>query len=103
MKRSLSILLLLHFSCTKPPVKPVDSISDPDIIQWHNSDYTVWKFLEKHPSEKLVIETLGPADSVWIDEKMEFKVLYYFIQNLQDYNTVEINLTTGNTTGFEWD
>ena len=46
---------------------------------------------------------LGPPDSVWTDEKMEFKMLYYFLPELQDYNSVEIDLTTGKTAGFEWD
>ena len=49
------------------------------------------------------METLGPPDSVWIDEKMEFKMLYYFLPELQDYNSIEINLKTGKTAGFEWD
>jgi hypothetical protein len=81
----------------------MESRQDIDNVQWPESDYGVWKFLEKYPSEKLVLDRLGPADSIWVDEKKEFKILYYFIADLQDYNSVEIDLTTGNATGFEWD
>jgi len=103
MKHFLLVVLILLSGCSPPSSSSVDTPTQPDLPQGHESDYTVWKFLEKYPSEKLVLEMLGPPDSVWTDEKMEFKMLYYFLPELQDYNSVEIDLTTGKTAGFEWD
>ncbi len=103
MKQFLLVVFILLSGCSSPPSSPVDNGISSDLPQGHESDYTVWTFLEKYPSEKLVVETLGPPDSVWIDEKMEFKMLYYFLPELQDYNSIEINLNTGKTAGFEWD
>ena len=103
MKQFLLVVFILLSGCSSPPSSPVATGISSDLPQGHESDYTVWTFLENYPSDKLLVETLVSPDSVWIDEKMEFKMLYYFLPELQDYNSIEINLKTGKTAAFEWD
>jgi hypothetical protein len=67
------------------------------------TDYDVWEFLSAQPTEAEVLQTLGIPDSVWTDDTREFKVMYYFISRLQDYNSVEVDLKSSRVTGFEWD
>ena len=67
------------------------------------TDYEVWEFLRASPSESLVIENIGLPDSVWLSDNDSTKFLYYFIDQIQDYNLIEINSTTNNVSGFEWD
>ena len=67
------------------------------------TDYEVWEFLRTSPAESLVIENIGLPDSVWLSDNDSTKFLYYFIDQIQDYNLIEINSTTNNVSGFEWD
>ena len=46
---------------------------------------------------------LGLPDSVWVADSQKYKVLYYFIESLDDYNSVEIDITSKKVNGFEWD
>tara|TARA_Y100001970_G_scaffold237701_1_gene298364 strand:+ start:887 stop:1102 length:216 start_codon:yes stop_codon:yes gene_type:complete len=67
------------------------------------TDYEVWEFLRANPSESSVIENIGLPDSVWLSGNDSTKFLYYFIDQIQDYNIIEINSLTNNVSGFEWD
>ena len=67
------------------------------------TDYEVWEFLRASPRESLVIENIGLPDSVWLSDNDSTKFLYYFIDQIQDYNLIEINSRTNNVSGFEWD
>ena len=67
------------------------------------TDYEIWEFLRANPSESSVIENIGLPDSVWLSDNDSTKFLYYFIDQIQDYNLIEINSTTNNVSGFEWD
>ena len=40
---------------------------------------------------------------VWVDEYGDYKILYYFVPSLQDYNSIEIELKKRRVSGFEWD
>ena len=107
-------LLLLFIGCVpklppKPVVLPLTKNSNPD----HNektmyslgymSEYDIWEFLKDKPSENEVLETFGLPDSVWLDDKESTKFLYYFVMEIQDYNTIEISSKTDSVSGFEWD
>ena len=50
-----------------------------------------------------MIETIWLPDSVWLSNNDSIKFLYYFIDQIQDYNLIEINSITDNVSGFEWD
>ena len=67
------------------------------------SGYDIWEFLKEEPSQKEVLETFGFPDSVWLDDLQTTKFLYYFISDMQDYNTIEISTLTDSVSGFEWD
>ena len=67
------------------------------------TEYEVWDFLRTKPSEVSVIETLGLPDSIWLSDNDSTKFLYYFIDQIQDYNLIEINSKTDIVSGFEWD
>ena len=67
------------------------------------SDYDIWEFLKERPSEKEVLDTFGLPDSVWLDDLETTKFLYYFISDIQDFNTIEISAKTDSVSGFEWD
>ena len=67
------------------------------------SEYDIWEFLKENPSEKEVLETFGFPDSVWVDDLETTKFLYYFISDIQDFNTIEISAKTDSVSGFEWD
>jgi hypothetical protein len=88
--------------CSSPPSSPVDAGISSDLPQGHESDYTVWTFLEKYPSEKLVLETLGLPDSVWIDEKMEFKCCIISCRNYRTTILLKLFKDRKNCR-FEWD
>ena len=107
-------LLLLFVGCIsrippKPVVLPLTKNSNPG----HNektmyslgymSEYDIWEFLKDKPSENEVLETFGLPDSVWLDDKESTKFLYYFVIEIQDYNTIEISSKTDSVSGFEWD
>jgi len=50
-----------------------------------------------------VFDLLGLPDSVWISDNEKYKILYYYVEFLDDYNSVEININTLKVNGFEWD
>ncbi len=60
-------------------------------------------FLKGEPKETEVFGILGLPDSVWVADSQKYKVLYYFIESLDDYNSVEIDITSKKVNGFEWD
>lgn len=88
---------------------PLTKKSNPELIQetifsrGYMTEYDVWETLRQNPSEQEVIETFGLPDSVWLDEIKSTKFLYYFISEIQDYNTIEISTKTDSVSGFEWD
>ena len=67
------------------------------------SEYDIWEFLKENPSEKEVLDTFGLPDFVWVDDLETTKILYYFISDIQDFNTIEISAKTDSVSGFEWD
>ena len=109
----LSTLFILLYSCSAPPPKPVvmppTKLSNPELDQetlfslGYISGYEIWEFLRDGQSENEVIETFGLPDSVWLDDSESTKFLYYFISEIQDYNTIEISAKSDSVSGFEWD
>ena len=109
------ILTFLFLSCAteiktpKPISLPPTKKNRPDLAEKTifsmglMTEYEVWEFLRTKPSEVSVIETLGLPDSVWLSNNDSIKFLYYFIDQIQDYNLIEINSITDNVSGFEWD
>jgi len=59
--------------------------------------------VKEEPKETEVFEILGLPDSVWVADSQKYKVLYYFIESLDDYNSVEIDITSKKVNGFDWD
>ncbi len=107
-------IVWIFFSCSKaPPPRPIimpptktmrpDLIEDTIFSRGYMSGYEIWEFLRAHPSENEVIETFGLPDSVWLDDLESTKFMYYFISEIQDYNTIEISTETDSVEGFEWD
>ena len=107
-------IVWIFFSCFKvPPPKPIimpptktmrpDLIEDTIFSRGYMSGYEIWDFLRTSPSENEVIETFGLPDSVWLDDLESTKFMYYFISEIQDYNTIEISTKTDSVAGFEWD
>ena len=108
------LLFGLFFSCTAPlppktVIMPLTKNSGSEIQEktiytmGYMSEYDIWEFLRANPSERDVIETFGLPDSVWLDDMESTKFLYYFISEMQDYNTIEISARTDSVSGFEWD
>ena len=106
--------LLLFMGCIskippKPVVLPLTKNSNPVQNEktmyslGYMSEYDIWEFLKDKPSEIEVLETFGLPDSVWLDDKESTKFLYYFVLEIQDYNTIEISSKTDSVSGFEWD
>ena len=62
-----------------------------------------WEFLKENPTEIEVFQMYGTPDSIWVDEYGEFKILYYFVPSLQDYNSIEIDIKQRRVSGLEWD
>ena len=106
------LLLISIYSCTNPPkpiiLPPVKDLK-PNLVEetiytlGYMSEYDIWEFLKDGPSQKDVLDTFGLPDSVWLNERQSTKFLYYFIPNIQDYNTIEISAKTDSVSGFEWD
>ena len=88
-----------------PPTKAIASQPNEKTIYTlgYMSDYEIWEFLKENPSEKDVLDTFGFPDSVWLDDGESTKYLYYFISEMQDYNTIEISAGSDSVSGFEWD
>ena len=107
-------LLIFIYSCVfTPPPNPI--VIPPLKISLNGekqetlytlgymSAYDIWEFLKESPTEKEVLDTFGFPDSVWIDDLETTKFLYYFISDIQDFNTIEISAKTDSVSGFEWD
>ena len=104
---------LLTSCAAPPPPKPVlmpptkALASQPNVATIYTlgymSDYDIWEFLKENPSEKDVLDTFGFPASVWLDDGESTKYLYYFISEMQDYNTIEISARSDSVSGFEWD
>lgn len=88
-----------------PPTKTSITAQQDETIytMGYMSGYDIWEFLKEEPSQKDVLETFGLPDSVWLDDLKTTKFLYYFISDMQDYNTIEISTLTDSVSGFEWD
>ena len=108
----LPIILLFSESCTPPVPKPetkkkiiedINPFNQVDFNHSLKSTMDIWEFLKKNPSENEVLDVFGIPDSSWVDEYDEFKILYYYIPEYQDYNFIEIDLKSGAVSGFEWD
>ena len=111
----LRVFLLLFFigcslqSPPKPVVLPLTKNTNPEPNEktlfslGYMSEYDIWEFLKDKPSENEVLETFGLPDSVWLDDRESTKFLYYYISEIQDYNTIEISSKTDSVSGFEWD
>jgi len=107
--------MLFFYACTsgsKPsPITPIPFTKKTAMTPLEETllsaglitDYEIWEFLRKNPQESDVLETLGYPDSIWIDENSDFRILYYFVPDIQDYNSVEVDQRTGLVLGFEWD
>ena len=115
MFKDLSLWIILSFliSCklnqpnrliNLPPTRDTELNQKETIFTLgYMSGYDIWEFLREKPSQTDVIETFGLPDSVWLDDLQTTKFLYYFISDIQDYNTIEINVSTDSVSGFEWD
>ena len=108
------IFITVGFSCAflppekpviLPPIKKTLSGKKQETLYTlgYMSDYDIWEFLKDKPTENDVLETFGLPDSVWVDDAATTKFLYYFIFDMQDYNTIEISAKTDSVSGFEWD
>ena len=119
MRIVIILLVLILISCgptpepqPEPPVAnipdPVEEYLDanrqPDPYQrWLLNEYDIWQYLKNNPVEDDVLATLGQPDSIFTDFDRTYRILYYYIPKLDDYNSVEIDARTGLVTGFEWD
>lgn len=113
--RKLNIILFAYLfwvSCSTAPPMDVNTPTKSTHPEQNSptlfsrglmTEYDVWDFLTEKPTEQAVLSTLGLPDSVWVDDNLEFKMLYYYIPEIRDYNSVEINLKSGTAAGFEWD
>lgn len=92
----------------EPLVIPTKA-SNPELVQptpFSNglvNDFDVFEFLIKKPGKDQVITYLGLPDSAWVNNDETTMIWYYFVENLNDFNAVEINVKTFKVTGFEWD
>ena len=114
MYKPILLVSIILISCGSPPppnpiAMPPTKKSNPEMVQetlfsmGYMSEYEIWEFLRDNPGEKDVIDTFGLPDSVWLDDSESTKFLYYFISEMQDYNTIEINTKIDSVSGFEWD
>ena len=110
----LFLIVWVILSCfSSPPTKiivmPPTKKMRPDLIEetiyskGYMSEYDIWEFLRTKPTEVEVLETFGLPDSVWLDDLESTKFIYYFVDMIQDYNTIEISTKTDSVSGFEWD
>ena len=99
-------------SCRLPELKPENEneiIEDINPFEMNDAQFSLkssmvaWEFLKKNPSESEVLKYFGDPDSSWVDENDKFKILYYYIPEYLDYNFIEIDLKSGDVSGFEWD
>jgi len=104
--------MMICISCSRTPVPVPETptkISHPTLHTTSPlseaiiNQYDVWQFLKHKPVESEVFDLLGLPDSVWISDNEKYKILYYYIEFLDDYNSVEINVNTMKVNSFEWD
>ena len=88
-----------------PPTKTLrpDLIRETIFSRGYLTGYDIWEYLREKPDQNGIIETFGLPDSVWLDDRKSTKFLYYFISEMQDYNTIEISTQSDSVSGFEWD
>ncbi|MBJ11592.1 MAG: hypothetical protein CMG62_00735 [Candidatus Marinimicrobia bacterium] len=116
MLSPIFLIPFVIFSCSTSPlptpkkiIMPPTKTSRPDLIKENVysrgflTAYDVWEFLRLSPSEIEVLDMFGLPDSVWLDERETTKFLYYYINQMKDYNTIEISAKTDSVSGFEWD
>ncbi|NQV38665.1 MAG: hypothetical protein HQ509_11760 [Candidatus Marinimicrobia bacterium] len=114
MKKIIICVFILFWTCgpkpePKPEIQPIipkleETIGDNTALtQGLMTPYDVYLFLKDSPSEKEIIYTFGYPDSTWLDEEGQVKVWYYFLEEVQDYNSIELDPVTGKVIGFEWD
>tara|TARA_B100000579_G_scaffold166909_1_gene135748 strand:+ start:331 stop:642 length:312 start_codon:yes stop_codon:yes gene_type:complete len=103
---------MIALSCSTKPVPVPETptkISNPSLDMYSPlsqgiiNQYDVWQFLKQNPEESEVFDLLGFPDSVWTSDDQEYKVLYYYVEFLDDYNSVEINVKSMTVNSFEWD
>ena len=109
----LFLLIFIYYCVFTPPPNPIvipplkSSLNGEKqetlYTLGYMSAYDIWEFLKESPTEKEVLDTFGFPDSVWIDDLETTKFLYYFIADIQDFNTIEISAKTDSVSGFEWD
>tara|TARA_Y100000996_G_C22544301_1_gene651206 strand:- start:1180 stop:1629 length:450 start_codon:yes stop_codon:yes gene_type:complete len=88
-----------------PPTKTLrpDLIRETIFSRGYLTGYDIWEYLREKPDQNDIIEIFGLPDSVWLDDRKSTKFLYYFISEMQDYNTIEISTQSDSVSGFEWD
>ena len=103
---------MIALSCSTTPVPVPETptkISHPSmdmsspLSEGIINQYDVWQFLKQNPEESEVFDLLGLPDSVWTSDDQKYKVLYYYVEFLDDYNSVEINVKSMTVNSFEWD
>lgn len=91
------------------PLVILTKSSNPELIkptplsEGQINSYDIFKFLKNKPARSEVINYLGIPDSVWVNDDQTTMVWYFFVEELNDFNAVEINIKTSRVTGFEWD
>jgi len=110
---SFTLLIVLFSGCsaTQPREKIIIQTkrSNPELVQptpfseGQINDYDVFEFLQNKPDRTNIVSYIGLPDSVWINDEQSSMVWYYFIEDIKDYNAVEINIESSKATGFEWD
>ena len=114
MKIRIIFIFILLWSCgPKPEPQPVMKPIIPEIDidtrmvspfeQGLMNSYDIYLYLKEAPSENDVLITFGKPDSTWVDEDGQVKIWYYYINEIQDYNSIELDPATGKVIGFEWD
>jgi len=112
IETALHILIMIALSCSTTPVPVPETptkISHPSLdmssplSEGIINQYDVWQFLKQKPEESEVFDLLGLPDSVWTSDDQKYKVLYYYVEFLDDYNSVEINVKSMTVNSFEWD
>tara|TARA_S200000501_G_scaffold54907_1_gene44946 strand:+ start:4818 stop:5330 length:513 start_codon:yes stop_codon:yes gene_type:complete len=95
----------IHKFTDLPPTKTLrpDLIEETIFSRGYLSGYDIWEYLRQKPAQNDILETFGLPDSVWLDDSKSTKFLYYFISEMQDYNTIEISTHSDSVSGFEWD
>lgn len=108
----ITVLITVMGACASKPQGEPKTPTDPNQFSDSNStpfseglltEYDIWVFLNEKPSEKDVLSMFGAPDSVWIEEDQNYKIFYYYIPEIRDYNSIEMDVKTQRVSGFEWD